>query len=48
VRCPLCEALIDRWSKTVRDREGDTFPVCSADLRQHFRGYIETNYSPLD
>jgi hypothetical protein len=29
VRCPLCEALIDGWSKTVRDREGDAFPVCS-------------------
>jgi hypothetical protein len=28
--CPLCAARIDRWSKTVRDGEGKTFPVCDA------------------
>lgn len=27
-RCPLCGVGIDRWSKTVRDGEGETFPVC--------------------
>lgn len=27
-RCPLCGSRLDKWSKTVRDGEGETFPVC--------------------
>jgi hypothetical protein len=27
-RCPLCGSPIDPWTKTARDREGQTFPVC--------------------
>lgn len=27
-RCPLYELRIDKWSKTVKVGEGETFPVC--------------------